>query len=723
MLEQISRARQLWQHFGPQWLAYRVGYAARLRTGMMRRRLPAHEWQAQPLASFLKDAALAQSQRYLDYRKREAPPFFFSTADRREYQPFFAAWDDQAEMTPLRIGEQFAQGRLRYFEHATAHTGFPPDWHQNPFTGERAPADLHWSRIGDFDSGDIKVIWEPSRFAFTYALCRAYWRTGDESTVELFWRAVEDWRAKNPPQQGANWKCGQETAFRLMAWCFALYAFLDAQATAAARLSELAEMIAVSAERIAANLDYALSQRNNHGISEAAGLYTAGALFPEFEAAEVWKRTGRDALESQGRELIYDDGAFAQHSLNYHRLMLHDYLWTLRLGDVLGEPFSDELKRRVGKAGDFVYQLQDEASGRVPNYGHNDGALVLPLNNCDYQDFRPVVQATHYLVHQARCVAAGAWDEDLLWLFGPSALAAPVDSTPRTNLRADCGGYYTLRAPAGFAYVRAANFKDRPAQADMLHVDLWWRGENLAIDAGTFSYNAPAPWNNELARTAYHNTVTVDDGDQMERAGKFLWLPWLRGCVKSYERSAGGHLVYWQGEHDGYHRLKSPVTHRRAVLRAGDECWLVVDELLSESDHDYRLHWLFADLPFEWDEAQQRLTLHAAAGAYAARLLDLSGAGRCTIARADQRSARGWRSAYYYDREPALSVDLKRRAATARLVTVFAPDDHHVVVDATTLIIESAGWRARVELDASASERLITSALLDGAVKDRLEID
>src|SRR6185295_14728429 len=98
-----------------------------------------------------------------------------------------------------------------------------------------------------------------------------YWRTSDESYIELFWSAVEDWRAKNPPQQGPNWKCGQETAFRVMAWCFALYGLMDAQATTAARVAVLAQMIAVSAHRIQANIDYALSQRNNHGISEALG--------------------------------------------------------------------------------------------------------------------------------------------------------------------------------------------------------------------------------------------------------------------------------------------------------------------------------------------------------------------------------------------------------------------------------------------------------------------
>src|SRR5438105_14837989 len=110
-MQTVQRLHQLWQHFGPQWLAHRLGYAARLRSGAMRRRLPAQKWEAQPLETLLKDAALAPSQCYLDYRKHHAPPFFFSTADRTNYQGFFAAWDDQAETTPLVISQQLAQGR------------------------------------------------------------------------------------------------------------------------------------------------------------------------------------------------------------------------------------------------------------------------------------------------------------------------------------------------------------------------------------------------------------------------------------------------------------------------------------------------------------------------------------------------------------------------------------------------------------------------------------
>jgi hypothetical protein len=691
-----------------------------MRIGLMRRKTPATDWAAQPFETLLSDARLAEPQAYLDYRRNQAPRFFFDPKRLTDYQRYFAPWDETA-VTPATLSDELAQGTMRYFEHQGIHTGFPPDWHANPFTAERVSAELHWSQISDFDHTDIKIIWEPSRFGFAYTLVRAYWRTGDDRYAEMFWRLVEDWRARNPPQHGPNWKCGQEVSFRVMAWCFGLYGFLYAPATSAARVAALAQMIAVSGQRIEANLDYALSQRNNHGISEGAGLWTIGALFPEFIFAEKWAETGRRALESQGRELIYDDGAFSQHSANYHRLMLHDYLWTLRLGEIADQPFSSELKERVSRAGRFLYQIQDDLSGRVPCYGQNDGALILPLSNSDYQDFRPVVQAVEYLSKSTRCYAPGLWDEDLLWLFGPDALAAPVDAPERFDLRAEDGGCYSLRSKTGFVFVRCASFRHRPAQADMLHADVWWRGQNVALDAGTYSYNAPAPWNNPLAHTAYHNTVTVDGLDQMDRVGKFLWLPWLRSRVRHSHRSESGCLSYWEGEHNGYERLKSPVTHRRAILGMGDECWLILDQLNSREEHLYRLHWLFADLPYEWSEKDGPLILDTEAGPYFVRTGSLTSSSACSLVRADEESARGWRSPYYNHREPALSVDVTAQAKSLVFWTLLAPEACRVVFDNASINIHASEWNGSIVLTGGGGA-LIASSQLSGAIEDSLEI-
>ena len=661
----------LYRYFGTGWLAYRLGYALRIRSGWLRRQIPATRWEEQPLAGFLADASLADPQAYLEWRKTHAPRFFFDSSDRAAFQPYFARWD-RGGATPSQEADDLLNGNFRYFRHTPVQAGWPPDWHRNPFTGQTLPADRHWSQIDDFSQGDIKVIWDLSRFGFTYSLVRAYWRTGDERYPKRFWQLVEDWRLHNPPQWGANWKCGQETSFRLMAWCFGLYGFLDSPATTAKRVSMLAQIVAVSGGRIEANLRHALSQQNNHGVSEGMGLWTIGLLFPEFKDSARWREKGRAVLESLGKDLIYEDGTFAQHSANYQRLALHDYLWAMRLGTLNGQPFSQDLQDRVKQAGEFLYQVQDEVSGRLPCFGHNDGSLILPLDNCDYQDFRPVIQAVHYLTTETRRCGDGPWDEGLLWLFGPQALQSATNSPAREDFQAKQGGFYTLRSESGFAFTHCPVYRHRPAHADTLNMDIWWRGQNITLDAGSYSYNAAPPWDHPLARAIYHNAVTVDGADPMERAGRFLWLPWAKGTVLTCQRPTDSQLAYWEGEHDGYQHLPHPVRVRRGIQQVGDESWLVQDWLESDGEHTYRLQWLLPDLPYCWEQETGQLELDTPAGKYSITL-HAPGTPVYTLVRADAHSPRGWQSPYYYSREPALSLDCTVRAVSVTFRTRFSP--------------------------------------------------
>jgi hypothetical protein len=676
VIQRARLARELQRSLGASWIAYRALYALQVRAGVLRRRLPATDWEAQPLSGFLRGPALADPDTYLRYRREQAPAFFFGprTPDAAAQ---LRVWDG-ADAGPERLVAELASGTLRYFSHTPGRVGNPPEWHRNPFDGTSAPSEAHWTTLGDFSYGDIKVLWEPSRFGMAYALVRSYWRTGDNACAEQFWQLVESWHAANPPQRGVNWKCGQETSFRVMAWCFGLYGLLDAPATTSQRVVMLAEMIAVSGARIEANLRYALSQRNNHGISEGLGLWTIGLLFPEFRAATRWRARGRAVLESQARRLVYDDGTFAQHSVNYHRLMLHDYLWALRLGAAQGDSLSDELRARVGRAGQWLHALLDDASGHVPNYGQNDGALILPLNNCDYRDFRPVVQATAVLTSGNRVLPAGPWDEDLFWLGAPADRKAAPAICSRGDATFPDGGYAVLRSETGMAFSRAATFRDRPGQADQLHVDVWWRGLNVALDAGTYSYHAPGIWDNALARTSYHNTVTVDDRDQMDRPHRFLWLPWAHGRQTPIRTSPCGAFACWEGEHDGYLRLPDPVRHRRAILRIGREHWLVLDRLCGTISHHYRLHWLAPDLPYDLQRAAtcaaHALTLTTLHGPYRIVAGALGRDSTVSLDVAAEDAPRGWQAPYYYNREPALSLAVEVDAPSTCFWTLLGPD-------------------------------------------------
>jgi hypothetical protein len=667
---------QLLRHLGPGWVMFRLGYALRQRTGMLRRALPATSWEAQPLRLFLREPT-DDAVQYAQSRTAAGAKFLFDPQDALDFKPYFEQWDAVGG-GPVAVADALTAGVFRFFEHHEINLGCPPDWHHNPITGESYPRDMHWTQIADFSGGDIKLVWEPSRFAWVYPLVRAYWRTGDERYPTLFWQLLEDWKQSNPPQQGVNWKCGQEVAIRLMAVCFGLYGFAGSRETTPERVAAAAQLAAVSARRIEANLSYALSQQNNHGIIEAVGLWTVGLLFPEFRSARRWREIGRQAIERQVRRLVDADGAFSQHSANYQRVMLDACLWAIRLGEQNNEWLAPRCVESVHRAAQFLWQLQDETTGRLPRYGQNDGALLLPLSNCPHEDYRPVLQTASAHAGE-RWYPAGPWDEAVLWLCGHGE-ESRSSLRERAHFRgakgdyhAAAGGYQVLRGEQGHLVTRAPVYRHRPAHADALHVDLWWRGINIALDAGTHSYNAPPPWNNPLAGTACHNTVMVDGCDQMDRAGRFLWLPWLRGRRSAFATSPDGARVYWEGTHNGYERLLSPVTHRRGILRIDGEHWLIVDALESRTEHECRLHWLLADHPCELDEASWMLTLSTEQGNYRIAVGCPLDNARLDLVRADDETPRGWYAPYYADRQPALSLALEAKGARVMFAAVLGP--------------------------------------------------
>lgn len=696
-MNRLSKSYYLVRYFGVRWILYRIFYIVQNKSGWLSRKAPAQSWDDIEIERAIGEAGLIEEQTYFRYRQDNAPKFFFDPRDQSRYREIFSSGNGFSDRC---VGEadRILKGEFLFFGHQWRSLGFPPDWHKNAFTDELAPKDVHWSRIDEFAYGDVKIIWEPSRFAWVYTLVRAFWRTGDERFAEAFWMLMDNWMKENPPNQGINWKCGQEAAFRVMALSFGLYGFIHAKAATPQRVKSLALLILVSGRRIRSNISYAVSQRNNHGISEAMGLWTIGLLFPEIQEVKKWKELGRRLLEQQGRSLIYNDGSFAQHSTNYHRLMLHDYLWAIRLGELNDSPLSDELKERVGKAVDFLWMIQDQESGRVPRYGQNDGALILPLSDCDSADFRPVVQAGSYLTRRRLPFSPGAWDEDCLWLFGPGVLQETRDRAGRAALEANDGGYYTLRSQTGFMFTRCASFLDRPGQADLLHVDFWWKGRNILIDPGTYSYNALAPWNNPFSSSLYHNTLTVDGRDQMERVGKFMWLPWIRGKVNCRYHSPDGAVDYFEGEHDGYLRGENPVAYRRGIFRMGDSIWVIIDRVESRRPHDYRLHWLFQEFPYQRNEEENKLTLNVGDSRLIFQMACNQMMEWVSIRSGDRSSPEGWYAPYYNTLEKAISVSARVRCQSVIFISVLSEEEVKITFEDETISFGGAGLDGRIYL-------------------------
>lgn len=375
----------------------------------------------------------------------------------------------------------------------------------------------HWTKYGDtLDGRDIKTYWEPARFIWAIPLCLAYKITDDEKYPEAFWKFFTAFIEANPPNLGPNWSSAQEVALRLIPWTMAGQAFEESRTSTIERKKQLADAIWQHSCRIPSSLHYARSQHNNHWLSEALGLMIGGVHFRDSNQGRSWLKTGTREFESGLLNLIDNDGTFSQHSTNYHRMLLELALIYWRIQQIEKEEPVPTIKEKLIAATSWLTGQLDRPSGRVPNLGHNDGTDLLPVGSTDYSDYRPVLQAANRAFFSTGLLPAGKWD-DLSTLFDLKA-ATPAHTSQISSATHRIGSEQT------WASLRVCSFSSRPAHADLLHTELWKDGINIAMDAGTYAYNMLAPWQNALASTLVHNTITIDDNDQLLKASKFLWL-------------------------------------------------------------------------------------------------------------------------------------------------------------------------------------------------------
>ena len=665
--KKLSAYFSLYRSMGYNWGLFRLKYAVRRVTGALRRESPAYAWSEAPLSSWIKPDVPTKPEAFAQWRIHQSPKWFF---DKAGPVPVNVPWD--AEQA-VQEAERVLSGEWQYFSHDWMKTDFPPDWHVDPVSGYHFDPSKHWTEINEYGNYDIKYTWEASRLSMIFTLVRAYAKKPDERYPEAYWQLLEDWMTHNQPGFGVNWIDGQEAALRLLAICFGYYAFRISTASTPERICKLTCLAGALGKRIYQNLDFAIHSCTNHAISVTFGLWLCGLVFPELKDAEKYQTIGNEQFEKEVAKQILDDGGYIMYSINYHRFVLHLMSAALRLGEVNDQRFSDAVYDRLARSANYLSQLVDPASLEIPGYGSNDGALVLPLNTCDYTDYRPVLQLAYYVANGKRLLNSGTWDEDLYWLVGAEALGGePADPPILENAAFKDAGVYVLRDENSKAVLHCADFKGRPSHADQLHMDLWWRGVHIACDAGTYLYHGEGIWQNGLAHTGVHNTVCVDGEDQMLKLSRFTWGNWAQGRVLQFGEVDGKQT--WQAEHDGYLRLPDPVKHMRTVTSLGKDAWLVVDDLSAKQPHGYALQWLLTDQPYELMENGQGLKVNVAGQWLRVEMGIQAGSGDFSVVRADPGSTRGWRSRYYGEKEPAVSAMLETHQSQARFWTMFSSE-------------------------------------------------
>ena len=474
---------------------------------------------------------------------------------------------------------QISKGQLTFFSHSLKTMGIPPNWFCNPYNNKiHKQKTAYWAFANDPKFGDIKIIWEMSRMDWALVLSKMTAISQKTQYIQQLNHWLEDWIENNMPQTGPNWICAQETAIRLIQIILCAHILNQNKP-----LPALIDFVEAHCQRIALTRHYANAQQNNHAISEAAGLFIGGMWLKPYskmpEKAQKWQNESRRDLEWLVHTLIANDGSFAQHSLNYHRVLISTMNMVEYFRQFFKMPsFSTAFYKKVCDAIHWMDQMVDPKTGNGPNLGANDGARLYALSESSYSDYRPDIQLGSCLFMDKRRYQKGDWDDSLKWLqLDPDHFS--IDSTRRKSQIYSDGGYVTFFETLNntipvWGLVRCPNDRFRPHHADALHFDFWVNGVNVLRDSGSYSYDISSSIRINFISSRAHNTASFDTHDQMPVLSRFLYGQWIKvKTLQPISTNKSGEIS-WCGAYKDY----KGCYHQRHIL-VHKKKWRIVDKL------------------------------------------------------------------------------------------------------------------------------------------------
>ena len=560
---------------GVRYFSYRIFYELQRKTGILKRKFPTNP---QPIHCL----SLAEW-------KVSDQPFFFQSRET-------IVMEKKPNNTLKEAFSNILSGKIQFFGYQYYDLGVDYNWLTNPDSGFRYDIQKHWTKVNDYsqEAGDIKYVWEKSRFSFLYSIIR-YDYHFEEDHSQFVFEQITDWIEKNPLNYGPNYKCSQEISLRILNWIFALYFYKNSVHLTEALFQNIIQSIYWQLHHVYHNIHFSrITVRNNHAITETLTLYIVSTLFPQFPNSIQWRQKGKKWFEQEIAYQIYDDGTYLQFSMNYHRVVIQLLTWAIRIAEVNRDLFVPTVYEKAYQSLNFLYQCQEDSNGYLPNYGSNDGALFFKLSDNDYRDYRPQLDALHVLLTGEALYQTVM--EDSLW-YGKNAIARFQPLKKQYGIiRFETGGYYLFRESETLTFIRCGCHKDRPAHADNLHIDVWHKGKNILPDGGSYKYNTTKKDLDYFMGTASHNTVMLDNQDQMLKGNRFIWYYWSQAIdVQIKEEKEYFEL---KGKVSCFRYLSNTIIHERIIRKMKDKPeWQIEDRIENKPEFVYmRQIWHTPDI-------------------------------------------------------------------------------------------------------------------------------
>ena len=415
--------------------------------------------------------------------------------------------------------------------------------------------------------------WQLNRHHNWTTLGEAYWATGDEKYAKAFVSQLNSWidQCEVPTKAwngvGSTWRT-LDAGVRMMGnWPNAFNRFLSSPAFDD---EAVIKMVKLFYEHGAHLRSHHTNRSDNWEAVEMSGLYTVGALFPEFKQSGEWRSYAANKLYEEEQNQFYPDGAQIELTPGYHALSGSSIVSVYKIAKLNGYTLPDGYVNRLEAAYEYYQKIV------LP-----DGTLPA-LNDSKWED-------AHNFFLQAADLFPDRKDFRYMATGGKSGKKPSY-----TSVWMPWAGWYVMRSgwdkDAMYALFEVGPYGADHQHEDKLSFILYAYGNRLITECGIYAYDK-SKWYDYALSARGHNVARIDGKDQNRkklRGSEDIRLskaplsnPWI--SKRRYD--------YGEGEYtEGYGpALDRTVTHRRSIKFVKNKYWIVTDTFIPSDtlEHSY----------------------------------------------------------------------------------------------------------------------------------------
>lgn len=426
-------------------------------------------------------------------------------------------------------------------------------WLQDPISKKYWDPNVFFSdaKVEEDGLGDVKYVMELNKMYHLVTLAQAYYECHQGVYIIKIGELLNSWKETVKYEKSVVNKSMLDIIYRCFNLIHILLLCYDNQYFRDKILPVVLEILFFSERQIrlfSTPRWCKYSTGANHTIGEMSGIIAIQQLLQHLtdQNYDSYLKTEYKYLYNSLKNIITEEGVYLEQSANYAKLVAEFLMMLDMIVLAIGSEncrslYDDKYLKRL-----LVYVNTLSYNHILPNFGDNDGAKATT----------PFYKSKNSVLHLNKYLA----------LRYPDVLA-------KNNITCLESGQFIWKSndeEGVYFFTRVGRHSFLPlgsgshAHNDQLAVWIGNKGYDIFIDYGTYLYNSGIDIINRDRATKQHNTLSVDNIEQAEFAGKWLYGSYPDGHILKASVSSEGFEFEGDCKYD-------KVVHNRQVVYSGHQ--------------------------------------------------------------------------------------------------------------------------------------------------------